>query len=202
MGRRTERLSFSIEGFASRRFDTWDRGVGGDVTTVLWPGAYASVRAQAAPSAATIARTDLGAELTQALPHALEVAPSWRIMRFRDASVAIYGVGLARYAGDWYLRGRMTAAPQSDRTGTAGTLLARRYFGSASDLLEMHVGTGQEVIVLPPPAAAALRRTAFVALRGARTLTPVLVGTVGASLDRDEGLGIRRGVRLGTEVRW
>lgn len=199
--RRTRSGALGAEAFVARRFDRWEHGgaVTGAMTT--WAGAYVDARVAAAPGALVIPRLDASADLYQSIGRGWEMAPGARVMRYADVDVPVYSLGLGRYAGDWYLRARASAAPQSGSIGTSGALVVRRYFGNATDLVEASAADGREVVTLAP-GLTELRRSRSASLRGQRMLGATVGGSLALSIADEGGLPTRRGADVGVFVRW
>lgn len=189
------------EAFVARRFDRWERGGAVEGAARSWQSAYVDARVAAAPGALVVPRLDASAELFQGLGRGWEVAPGARLMRFSDTDVGVYSLAIGRYVGDWYLRARATAAPQSGSIGTSGAVIVRRYLGNATDLLEASVVDGRDVVTLAP-GVTELRPSRSAMLRGQRMLTASVGGSLALSVAEDGGLPTRRGAELGLFVRW
>jgi YaiO family outer membrane protein len=62
-------------------------------------------------------------------------------MDFGASDVNMYGVGLGKYIGNWYLRWRTLIIPSSAGLGFSNRALARYYFsGDADDYFEINGG--------------------------------------------------------------
>lgn len=192
----------AVELFTVRRHARANAGFALEETRALPGRAYVTVRAQFAPGADIIARSDVSAELFQALGRAWEFNPYLRLMSYESGSVPVLGMGVARYVGAWYLRGRVSGARLSGRNGYTTSASARRYFAdSPTDLVEASAAVGHEVTTLSP-AVVDLRRTSDLVLRGQKMLTRGLGMSLGFTYSTNESLPDRRGATLGAFVRW
>ena len=194
--------SHAVEVFSARRHGLTDRGVAVEETRTLGPRAYFALRAQLAPGADVVARTDLSAEVYRSIGSGWEVAPSARLMAYENETIPSLSLGLGRYVGPWYLRGRVTGARLSETNGLTTSASARRYLaGVTSNFVEASVAVGNEVTTLSPTVVD-LRRTNDAAVRGQMMLTHGLGMSLGVSYSTNESLPDRRGASLGAFVRW
>lgn len=195
-------VTHGAELFTVRRHARSNLGFALEETGVLPGRAYFTLRAQVAPGADVIARSDLSAELFKSVGDAWEINPSLRLMSYETVSIPVLALGVARYAGPWYLRARLTGARLSGTNGYTTSASARRYFAeSTTDLVEASAAVGHEVTVLSP-AMVDLRRTSDVAVRGQKMLTHGLGMSLGFTYSTNESLPDRRGATLGAFVRW
>ena len=189
------------EAFVARRFDRWERGGAAEAAATTWRGAYVDARVAASPGALVVPRLDASAELYQGVGGGWELAPGVRVMRYASTDVPVYSLAAGRYVGDWYLRARATAAPQSGGVGAGGAFVVRRYFGNATELVEASAADGRDVVTLAP-GVTELRASRSAFVRGQRMLTATVGGSLAASVAEEGGLPRRRGVELGLFLRW
>jgi YaiO family outer membrane protein len=129
------------------------------------------------------------------------LSAAYRHGKYAASAVDIAGASAARYAGDWYLRLRGTAAFQSGSHGLSFSVLARRIGGDPDDLTELHSGLGEDIVTLGP-GSIDLAPTAFVAARWQRRLTRRFGCSATASWNRQEGIPNRAGLTVGVFTRW
>lgn len=192
--------SVALEMGDASRFSLWDQSLALDAYQTLWRRAYGNVRLAVAPGAQVLPRSDVTAEIYQGVPGGWEASAGYRRMSFPGTSVNIWDASLAKYAGDWYLRARLMAVPQSGRLGGGLALEARRYLRTADDYLDASAGVGHEVITLPiAPVVAASR---FLAARYQGFFSTHVGISVGATYNSQQGIPDRRGLALGIICRW
>jgi len=199
--RKTASGSVAAEALATTRFGVWDRGGALDTYHLLWRRAYGNLRLGVAPGAQVTPRFDLTAEVYQGLPGAWEVSASYRRMSYAAGGVNLWGASLAKYAGNWYVIARLTAVPQAGRLGGGVSLLARRYFATADDYVDLSAGTGSEVVTLAADSVA-VDRSQFVAARLQRFLTARMGVSVSATYNTQQGIPTRRGLAVAAMYRW
>ena len=140
---------------------------------------YGNLRAQVAPGATAIARSDLLGEGYLALGGGWEGSLGVRHLTFEANTVTLGTGSLARYAGNWLVRVRAVVDPAAV-TGVSTALSARHLFdgtgGLTAPFAEVRLGQGQEPIVAPD-GTAAIRQSWGVSVRAQH---PVL-GRVGLS---------------------
>jgi YaiO family outer membrane protein len=135
------RLSLGMEYLRAERFDDHDQAVALDAYVDLWPRAYANVRYQYSPEAVLYPDTAYRLEVFQGVGSGWELSGSYDHMDFGGNGVALYGVGIGKYAGDWYLRWRTLFIPSSARSSFAHRALARYYYaGNGDDYVELNGG--------------------------------------------------------------
>ena len=148
-----------------------------------------------------VAQTEAGFELFHSPARGWELSASYRHGKYATSAVDIASASAARYAGDWYVRLRGTAAFQSGTQGLSFSVLARRIGGNPDDLAEVQSGFGEDIVTLGP-GSVDLAPTAFVAARWQRRLTSRFGGSATASWNRQEGIPNRAGLTLGVFTRW
>jgi YaiO family outer membrane protein len=139
-----ERGSLGFEYLRSRRFDTNDYALALDGYVNLWERAYANVRYQFSPNATLFSRDYYRGEIYQGVGKGWELSGSYDHMDFATSNVDMYGIGLGKYTGDWYLRWRTLFTPSPAKLGISNRALARYYFsGTADDYVEINGGFSQ-----------------------------------------------------------
>lgn len=201
LSRRTGRRTLAAEALVARRFDLSDAGVAGEAWSPLWRRAYGSLRVQVAPGAAVLPTTDVALDLYQGLSGGWEAAGGYRRMQF-GRGVDIYHAGLAKYAGNWYLRGRLTFVPRGGTTGTSGFAAGRRYGATADDWWEIGGGLGEELITVGAGPAVAVRRNGVALARVQRYVTPRTGMAAGVTYNGTRGFSSRTGVSVSLLRRW
>jgi len=144
------RGSIAAEGLAASRFSLTDHAVALDAYADAWSRSYFNVRYQYSPGATLYPRQAYRAELFQGVLHGWEPSVSYDHMSFTNSTVDMYGVGLGKYVGNWYLRWRTLFIPSSPTLGVSHRAIARYYFsGNADAYLELNGGFGRGSELLP-----------------------------------------------------
>lgn len=191
-----------VELFGARRAGVWNRGFAVEETRAIGARGYATVRGQIAPGARVIPRYDLSVEAYHGFGAGWEISPSARLMRYEDVSVPIVAVGLGRYLGAWYLRGRVSRAHMAGESGFTSQASARRYFSdSPTDYFDASYAIGHEVTPLSPTIVD-LRRTTDAVARGQKVISRGVGVSLALSYSTNESLPDRRGASLGAFLRW
>lgn len=194
--------SYALETFTARRYSAWNSGFVLEGSSRLGRGAYVATRAQLAPGATIIPRSDLSATWYQTIGGGWELIPSARLMSFPDDDVPIWGLGVGRYVGLWYLSGRINRASQAGEHGITTSAGVRRYSADAApDFVDVTVSYGHEIAVLNP-SIIALRRTASAAARGQRMVSSNVGTSLVITYDANASLPDRRGAALSAFIRW
>jgi YaiO family outer membrane protein len=194
--------SHAFEAFTARRYGASNSGFALEESSTLGRGAYVAIRAQLAPGATVVPRSDISATWYQAIGGGWELVPSARRMAFPDDHVPIWGLGLGRYTGLWYLSGRINRASQAGTHGITTSAGVRRYAADAApNFIDMTVSYGHDLAVLGP-SVVALRRTASAAARGQRMVSSNVGTSLAITYDANASLPDRRGATLLAFVRW
>jgi len=194
----------AIGGEAARveRFGLTDVALTADTYVETWSGAYANIRGRVTPQADVLPSWDVYSEIFQSLGGGWEASASAWHMNVPAADVDVFGAGVGRYAGAWYLRalGRLSRGAGSDVGSTS--MLVRRYLGDSRELVEVAAGTGREVVVLGAGPVVALRRTTAAHIRAQQFVTPVLGASAALSFNTFEGAPDRLGLSVGLLARF
>jgi len=144
------RGSLAVESLVARRFSLTDHAVALDDYTDAWSRAYLNLRYQYSPNATLYPRQAYRAELFQGIARGWEPSLSYDHMSFTSTNVDMYGVGLGKYVGNWYLRWRTLFIPSTTGLGVSHRAVARYYFsGNADDYLELNGGFSHGNELLP-----------------------------------------------------
>jgi YaiO family outer membrane protein len=194
--------SHAFEAFTARRYDRWGAGAAFEETRTIGRGAYVAFRAQFAPTATVIPKTDIAATWFQSVGHGWEVIPSGRLMTFTDDRVPIWGLGVGRYSGLWYAAGRIADAANGGVHGRNVSANVRRYAADASpNLIDVSAAYGDEILALET-GAVTLRRTKSAAARAQRMLSSSFGASLALSYDANASLPDRRGAAVSLFARW
>lgn len=136
-----QHASLAVEYLKANRFALTDDAVALDAYIDLWSRAYANVRYQYSPDAALYPEDAYRAEVFQGVGQGWELSGSYDRLNFTNTNVNMYGVGLGKYTGNWYLRWRTLFIPSTAKSGTSHRAIARYYFsGDADDYVEVNGG--------------------------------------------------------------
>jgi YaiO family outer membrane protein len=194
--------SSGVEGFIAKRHGQRDAGFALEHAMRIQRGAYVALRAQVAPNALVIARSDLSAEWFHTLGAGWEIIPAARLLSFADVRVPIFRLGVGRYARLWYFNGRVSAANRDGEWGRVASAGARRYGADDSpNFVDAVASHGHEVAVLAPRQVQ-LARTTSAGLRGQHMLSSSVGASLSLSYDANALLPDRYGVGLTTFIRW
>lgn len=147
-----DRGSLAIESLGADRFDTGDHAWALDGYVDLWSRAYANLRFQQGPQEVLFPGTAWRAELFQGVGRGWELSASYDGLYFDSSNVDIYGLGLGKYFGNWYVRLRHLYIPGENSDSNSDRLLVRYYYsGDADNYLELAAGAGRSENVVPGP---------------------------------------------------
>ena len=136
--------SLAAEYLDSQRFGSDDYALALDAYLDIWPRAYVNLRFQYSPHADLFPNVAYRAELFQSVGKGWELSGSYDHMYFGGSNVDMYGLGLGKYIGDWYVRWKMLLIPSSAGLGISDRLTARYYYaGNGDDFGEVSGGYGE-----------------------------------------------------------
>jgi len=193
--RRFARQTLIADVTTHRRFNRNDVALGLEGWSDLWSGAYGNLRLQYTPEARFLPDVEAYVEVYQTVG-AWELALSARPRFFPDDTVPTFGLALARYEGNWYLRTRTLLTALAGHLNWTQTFMARRYRQPPLDFIDLQAGFGRGVEIVDVGPVLQAVRTYFVAVRMQRFVTRTLGLSVGLSYSSDD-LFIRRGVSVG-----
>ena len=200
------RGSLAVESLRAHRYGRQDTAWALDGYTGLWRGAYANVRYQHSATSRLFPANAGRAEIWQALGHGWEVSLADDVLGF-DARVNIYGLSLARYAGNVYVQLRHQNIVSQGAHGTGERLLARWYYlGDADNYAELSANRGRSDDPLSLAGGGA--RSGGGAAAWVRYFTPQWGGRIAATLSRAAGAGTganaghERGLSFALYRRW
>ena len=202
--RHFKRGSLALEALGADRFSSSGNAWALDGYVDLWSRAYANLRYQRSPQGDLFPDTSWRAELFQGVGHGWELSGSYDRLDFSTSGVDIYGLGLGKYVGNWYVRLRHLYVPGIGSTSNSDRLLARYYYrGDADNYLEFSAGAGQSDTALasaPGTSAHASSWSTGAAL--VKFLNPRFGFKIGASYEHDDDGYNGRGVFGTVYTRW
>lgn len=141
-----EHGSLAIEALGAERFGIHDTAWAADGYVDLWNRAYVNLRFQDGPDEKLFPRTRYRAELFQGFGRGWEASASYDRMNF-SAPVDLYGLGIGRYFGNWYVRLRHLYIPgtaSDPSTSNSDRLTVRYYYaGDGDNYVEVAGGIGR-----------------------------------------------------------
>jgi YaiO family outer membrane protein len=192
--------SLGFETLRAHRFGLHDYAWALDGYANLWSGAYANLRYQRGAAARLFPANSGRAELYQSLGNGWEASVSDDVLGFA-ARVNIYGVGIAKYTGDWYVQLRHQNIVSAGSHGTGERLLARWYYaGDADTYAEVAVNSGRSDD--PLSLVGGQGRSGGGSATWVRYWTPTWGTRVGATFSRASGADNQRGVTFSLYRRW
>ncbi|MCS0633314.1 YaiO family outer membrane beta-barrel protein [Telluria mixta] len=196
----TKRGSLAFETLRAHRFGRHDYAWALDGYANLWSGAYANLRYQRGAAARLFPANSGRAELYQSLGNGWEASVSDDVLGFASR-VNIYGVGIAKYTGDWYVQLRHQNIVSAGSHGTGERLLARWYYaGDADTYAEVTVNSGRSDD--PLSLVGGQGRSGGGSATWVRYWTPNWGTRVGASFSRASGADNQRGLTFSLYRRW
>ncbi|MCC2956088.1 YaiO family outer membrane beta-barrel protein [Massilia sp. IC2-477] len=203
-----KRGSIGFEALRAHRFDQSGRAWAVDAYASLWDGAYANLRYQRAPAGRLFPANSGRVELYQSLGRGWEASLSEDVLGF-ESRVNIHGVGLGKYAGDFYVQLRHQNIVSDNSRGAGQRLLARWYYagdsaGDGASYLEMSANRGRSDDPLSLTGGRA--RSGGGSLTWVHYLSRHWGGKVGARFARSGAGGAsearERGLSVGLYRRW
>jgi YaiO family outer membrane protein len=196
--------SLAFETLRAHRFDRHDHAWALDAYLTLWKGAYANLRYQHSATSRLFPANAGRVEVWQSLGDGWEASLSDDVLGF-DGRVNIYGVSLAKYAGNFYVQVRHQNIVSQDSHSTGDRLLARWYYsGGADDYLELSANSGRSDDPLSLVGGRA--RSGGGGVNWVRYFTPQWGGKIGASFSRAAASGAssgkERGLSFALTRRW
>lgn len=185
-----------------RRFGVVDAGGAVDVWQDLWSEAYGHLRVGLGPNARIRSQRTVRADLHQSIG-AWEVSGQYSWRHYRTDDVHLFGPGLARYVGSWYLRTRTTVVPRPGTWAVAQRLGVRRFYSSTApaSYVDAEGGIGRSVELVGADSELLVTRTFFASVRVRHFLTPHL-GVTAALRYSDDGVFQRTGGSVGLIGQW
>lgn len=139
--RHFSRGSLAIEYLGAERFDEYDYAFALDAYVDLWSRSYANLRYQYSPDKVLYPDNSYRVEIYQGVGKGWELSASHDHMNFGKNNVDMYGAGLGKYVGNYYLRWRTLFIPSTAKLGVSHRALVRYYWsGNADDFVELNGG--------------------------------------------------------------
>ncbi|MES2900663.1 MAG: YaiO family outer membrane beta-barrel protein [Pseudomonadota bacterium] len=198
--RHFDKGSLGFETLRASRFDRSDTAWALDGYASLWSGAYANLRYQHGVSERLFPGKSWRAELFQSVGGGWELSASDDRLHFGDSRVDIYGFGIARYVGDFYIRLRHTNIVSEDSRSSGDRLSVRYYYrGDGDNYAEFSASRGRSEDALS--LAAGRVQSGGASLSYVRYPSPRWGYKIGVNYSRETN-GSERGLSGGLFFRW
>ncbi|MBZ0258227.1 YaiO family outer membrane beta-barrel protein [bacterium] len=196
-----ENGSVILQGMRYHHYNQEDEALKFDGYLDLWEGAYGNLSFQVARDVDFLPQTDIRFELFQSVFESWEVSANYRRMNFATDDVDIFGVGVGKYLGPFYLRAAESFTTSGSHIFNTTALTARYYFTDES-FVEASGGIGEEVIAIAAGPVLQTVDTTFFEIRAQHQLTEQLSGYIGYTYyDLDE-IWTKHGMVFGLMYRW
>lgn len=199
-----ESWSIAGEWLNADHFNQTDDAWALDAYVDLWSRAYANLRFQQNPSGNLYPETSWRAELYQGVGRGWELSASIDQLLFDSTTVDIYGLGVGKYVGAWYLRWKHLFTESDSSSGNSDQLLARWYYaGNGDDYLEGRAGLGRSTQDLSgTPGATGTRDSSSLGVAYVNFPRPWWGFKVGASYGDDNDSFVARQIAATLYFRW
>jgi YaiO family outer membrane protein len=197
--RHFDRGSLAVEFLGANRFDITDQAWALDAYLHLWARAYVNLRYQQGPQADLFPSHAWRAELFQGVGRGWELSASYDRLEFSSSGVDMYGLGVGKYVGNWYLRWRRLYVPGDESDSVSDQLLVRNYYrGDGDNYVEARLGFGRSDDSLSSSSSS--RNSASIAW--VHYPTPRWGFKIGADMSNESGGFDGRGVFGALYLRW
>lgn len=195
-----DRGSLAFETLRVHRFDDHDYAWALDGYVNLWNGAYANLRYQQAPQQRLFPHRAWRAEVWQSVGGGWEVSGSVDTMLFASR-VDIYGVGIGKYLGNFYLLLRHTNVLTASSHGNGDRLLGRYYYrGDGDSYVELARSRGRSDDTLS--LLGGRTQSGATSINWVHYITPRWGVKLGASYSRESTGGKEKGASAALYRRW
>jgi YaiO family outer membrane protein len=196
--------SLAVEALGADRFGMSDHAWALDGYVDLWSRAYANLRFQQGPNEDLYPGTAWRAELFQGVGHGWEVSASYDRLNFGTSNVDLYGLGVGKYIGNWYLRLRHLYVPSDNSDSHSDRLLVRYYYaGDADNYVELTAGAGRSDATVPGvPGASGNTRSWSAGAAYVKFLNTRCGFRLGAGFDHGDDGYNGRGLSATAYTRW
>lgn len=139
-----EKGSLALELLNAHRFNKSDDAFAVDGYAPLWDRAYTNLRYQLTTHASLYPHNSWRAELFQGVGTGWELSVSHDQLAFGGTPVRMYGLGVGKYIGNFYVRVRHLIIPGDNGKSVSDRLLCRYYYsGDADNYFELNAGSGR-----------------------------------------------------------
>jgi YaiO family outer membrane protein len=202
--RHFERGSLALESVDTRRFGGSDHAWALDGYLDLWSRAYVNLRYQQAPDATLYPIRSYYGELFQGVGRGWELSGSYGHLDFSRSNVDLYGIGVGKYVGNYYIRLRHLYVPGNGSDSNSDRLLVRYYYaGDGDNYVEVNAGAGSSSSDIPGnPGASTQTNTTAVSVAFVKFPTPRWGFKIGADYGHESNSFNSRGISGKLYLRW
>jgi len=202
--RHFERGSLALESVDARRFGSSDHAWALDGYLDLWSRAYVNLRYQQGPDETLYPARSYYGELFQGAGRGWELSGSYSRLDFSSSNVDIYGIGVGKYVGNYYIRLRHLYTPGNGSHSNSDRLLVRYYYaGDGDNYVEVNAGAGTTNADTPGnPGASTQTNTSAVGVAFVKFPTPHWGFKIGADYGHESNSFNSRGISGKLYLRW
>lgn len=201
--RHFDRGSLAGEFLTVQRFGKTDHAFAADAYGDLWQRAYANFRFQYSPDASLFPEYAWRAELFQGVGKGWELSASYDNLHFSSSDVDIYGVGVGKYVGNFYVRGRALYIPGGSGSGVRYRALGRYYYnGDADSYVEINAGTGRSSENILRGSGLENGRVRGIGAAWSTYVTPNWGFKISADYSSGDSSYTERGIQASIQARW
>ncbi|HVR82553.1 MAG TPA: YaiO family outer membrane beta-barrel protein [Luteimonas sp.] len=202
--RHFEHGSLAVELLDARRFGTSDRAWALDGYVDLWSRAYANLRYQHGPRGDLYPGNAWRAELFQGVGHGWELSGSYDRLDFTNSNVDMYGIGVGKYVGNFYLRARTLYIPGDGGHSTSFRGQVRYYYaGDGDNYVEFNAGSGRSRDLLSGnPGVVGRNRSSSASVAFVKYPSPRWGFKIGVGYGDDADSFVERGIYGALYRRW
>lgn len=202
--RRFPRGSIAGEFLGADRFGSDGQAWALDGYVDLWNRAYANLRYQNSPPARNFPDDSWRAEIFQGFGRGWELSASYDHMNYGNGNTDLYGAGVGKYVGNYYLRFRTLIIPNTGFTNLSHRATARWYYGgNGDDYLELSGGWsrgGEQLSYRPYQVVKS--RSESIGASVVKYLTPRWGFKLSGSYGDEENGYVERGLSGSLYTRW
>lgn len=195
--------SLGFEYLSAGRFELNDDAFALDAYVDFWRRAYANLRYQYSQDAILYPDDSYRMELFQGVGKGWEPSVSYDHMNFGNNNVDMYGAGLGKYTGNWYLRWRTLFIPSTARLGISHRAIARYYYaGNGDDYIEINGGFSRGGEFIRGTRIVETTKSQSVGAALQKYFNPRWGIKLSAGYDDDKDSFVERSISVGIFTRW
>lgn len=196
--------SLAAEWLGARRFQIDDDAWALDAYVDLWKRSYANLRYQQGPAADLFPDNSWRAEIFQGAGRGWELSGSYDHLQFGNSMTDMYGAGIGKYIGNFYLRGRTLFIPGTGFLSLSHRGIVRYYYaGNGDDYVELSGGWSRGGDLVPRTTGAVIRtKSSSAGISVVKFFHPRWGLKLGASYGDEENSFVERGFSAALYTRW
>ncbi len=196
-------VSLGFEYLGAERFDQSAYALALDAYVDFWQRAYANLRYQYAPDDDLYPDYSYRLELFQGVGKGWELSGSYDHMKFSGNSVDMYGAGIGKYSGNWYLRWKTLFIPSTARTGISNRAIARYYYkGDGDNYIEINGGFSRGGEFIRGTRIVETTKSQSIGAALQKYFSPHWGIKLSAGYDDDKNSFVERSISAGISTRW